>query len=375
MKLCQFILFLLSMAFASSTFSAGETLKINLSKMYLTSIKEFNRQVVIEFEDWSIDDGYKLKYPIWKLDRNRGRLAPFKDINSYPVIATFSNRKGTIKAFASRNGKAVFLNFPDEPKRNKVLRIDEDQPFKIVANKKFTYLIFQKKIMLLTESKTETTPLEELDIKSRSSLPRGITISDETLYLGYYFGEFGGGLSALKFDSSGTFTKNYDMMGSHPTIVALDSENKPFVVSNLAHLSSISAGLYYLDDDKIENVIQLSGSTITINNIDKPTNSGVITLPQTTEIDGLVITDSDEAIVLASSIGILSIKNKKTLRYLWKGDLFDWFQGEGFTSADSPIGLVKLGDSLFTATKTRGILEFSRQKNGEYLLANTYPIQ
>ena len=375
MKLLNIILLVSGLMASSLSFSKESTTSTDSSYAhYLRSIHEFDSTIVVKVGSRKHDK--KIKFPLWELDKNSGKVVPFIDKLGNPIVETYSSQDGGIKVSASRKGNAVFLRFPYAPARNKLLRIEAGKQFKIAANDQFTYLIFEDKIILIKGARVETIPLELLDIDYLSFLPRATSINKKHLYLGYNRGEFGGGVYVLDIGSRGTFTRNRFMVRANPEVISLDSQGTPWLISSLGHMTTEDARLYFLGKESEAGVIIRALGFNARTDPDEVINSGKIHLPRTTKFSGMIITNDDEVIILASSIGIISIKDKKTISYLWKDDLFEWYRTvDGFSSSSSPVGLVRLGNSLFTATTTRGVLEFSLQKNGLYKLINEYPLK
>ncbi len=378
-------IFIVLLFFLATSLSALELSvpPLKPQKILINSIAEFNNSIIVRTNSLSEK---KKGSSLWKLNHHTKVIVPYLDKNNNKVIAIFKN-KNNLQVYASKKGNFVFLNYLDNEKRNVILRIVEDQVFKLAVNRKFTYLIFKDKIILIYNKIIKKIKLPTLDIFSRNNLPSSIAISETNLFLGYNNGEWGGALYKLPIGVAGEFMKNRNIigkniLGENIDTIKLDIKDNLWVTTSLAHLAGVSSGLYKYNNIKIETIIKQNG--LSIGKKTKFKSTGNISLPKLTTINGMTVRKDNNIIFVAPSVGVLSVNKSLNLSYLWRGNLYFSYEESQkivndskeevikFSVGSRPEGIVIKKKKMFIASRSLGVLEFSRKNNGNYIPTSQY---
>lgn len=327
-------------------------------ELKISSIEEFNSNILVRVNRWEQKNNTET-YPYWKLNKKLKKLEPYLESNQ-KVVATFSNQDKSLQLYVTQRGNAAFLNFVDNPKRNQTVRVDAGKSFRVVANEKYSYLIFEDKIILVEPKGVEIITFDMIDI--RGGFLSAVYFNNKELYLGFNRGEWGGALYALNIKSNGRFSKNISLLAANINGITADSKGKMWFSSGLAHMGLRRFGLYSYHFGKLETVLEGKGV------VNKMLSESGIKLPKLTTIDALTITSEDEVLLIAAALGLITINDEKHISYLWKGELDRFYDNPepNVSTSMSPSGVIQTSSSIFLAMRRLGVIEFERQESGHY---------
>jgi hypothetical protein len=191
-----------------------------------------------------------------------------------------------------------------------------------------------------------------------------ILATEEAIYLGWDWGEFGGGLKKLQL------VENDDELQLEPTGILIDEpvrgmsitgKGTVYIATALAHMGGLWAGLFR--DDSSGIVALISQSNIKGSN-------GQMALPGDTDISGLAIGPDNAPYIVATSLGVFEVTGS-SLKSVIQSDLrieyrINWDIGSELIVGSRPQGLVVLDESTIAiATRSTGVLVFEK-RNGEF---------
>ena len=195
-------------------------------------------------------------------------------------------------------------------------------------SKQFTLYAKDKKICVVSDNKIylnlDWSSFKEFDIPDFKSSDRirnpSVAISkNNTLYLGNDFGEWGGNLYKVVYDSKSESLK-YDKIFDVGIDKIVTNENDVYALFSMAHGLTKYAGIYKINDDVVETIFYKETWIPIRANMTFPDDMNVDTYGWIDLIDGNLIKDieffDNKLVLLISDIGIYYINNNNELEMI-----------------------------------------------------------
>ncbi len=328
----------------------------------VNSVRLWNDQIIIEKPILSQQTGNWIKN-FFVYDRINDNISLLK-IDNVKEIIDLADDGNSILALCRMNNK-IFLKKKEHNKWKDLpisQKIANDKKFRIATINNLIFIIDSESIFyrdknfdwnnIAIQSFTETASIKEY-------MPSHILATDNSLYLGWNLGEFGGRLLCIPFSLSRgriIFHEGFSPLQKPITGIAKISSNEIFISTGQSH--PIVRGNLYSFDNRNLRLLAKNCSDIVADKC----------LPMESSIDAVCKNLKGIPLVLAPDIGVFTIINDKIVWQL-KADMNFQFEGRmqdgKYEASTNPFDMALDNDSnIYIATKFLGIFAFFKQRSG-----------
>jgi len=183
--------------------------------------------------------------------------------------------------------------------------------------------------------------------------PKMCLISSNSLYLGYDFGEWGGGAFKIPISWKGdilSLGKISDLPGRNIVGMALAKDGSLWIAEGNNHLGMKSAGLYHVKGEVSERILWFRSP-------DK------LSLEGKSEIAAFCLSPEGEPVIAASELGIYAIADQQLIP-LYAGNIWTNLETEMALFINTANGLTyDEKGRLFTGMGSGGIFQFAKRED------------
>ena len=358
----------------------------------IASIAFWDDRVVVVSEKYYSAERVK-KYSFHYLDEEKEAIRPLVLKEGYNISAVAENgsfsfalcRKGNnLSLFRKKRGPGAsweIINLRD--------KIDLRWGAKLAVNKDSIFVVTPWELWYSALSPTRFRKVivkslfkgdRERSWLNRQNLPSAILATDDTLFLGYNVGEFGGAAYAVPLSKKGLSKTVLEIPEAGQVVgICKDAQGAVWIAGGCWHMGYHTAQLIRYSQGKSEVLVDQGAFG---KEVDKLNNQIKEAFPPLA-IDAMTISSRGRPIIVASAFGEYTAGN---ILEFWDGRLQSLvsanfsmtFRGEldsklAVNTISFPIGIVVAGDNIYVAEYRLGVLKFI--KNGERMEMHQFTFQ
>jgi hypothetical protein len=316
----------------------------------LALVAAIGDEIVVRRDEYDAEaDEYRSS--LWRLDEAAGEYRPYETERGEAVMCVSETSTDRVIAVPAERG--VCLRFVGDPERDVVVEIPGEESFLVEANHTCAYLATSGRLYEVARDGS----VRRHSIGAWMAGPPSALVATEThLVLGYDFGEWGGAAYAFKLTKDGISGKWKKILDENVRALGRDSKGRVWIACGDDHFGADDAGLFVFDGETVRTIVDSTdGSSV----------DGTTELPKPSSLSGLVVGASDEVLIVANRIGLLSYRDG-VLGLLWDGS-FEGSSRAGVIVVSLSGAVVAKGDSLYVDGGLFGIIRFDCLASGRYV--------
>lgn len=212
-----------------------------------------------------------------------------------------------------------------------------------------------------TGGKWHKTTMPSPDSMEIKAAPMHALLTNESLFLGFDKGEFGGGLVSIRLDALTTnpLEDSKDLSSMNVIGIVRGVAGTIWVAGGLSHLVGRRADLVMIKDGTIKAILNED------NVLERKLSSlGSVSLPGSSDISALCLDPAERPLILATRLGILEV-SETSLIYRIKANFHISYKMPRYSVGSSPVGMTCNADgTILVATRSTGVLAFVKTASG-----------
>lgn len=189
--------------------------------------------------------------------------------------------------------------------------------------------------------------------------PEVSLLTDDELFLGWNFGEFGGALFRVPLNhESSALTGDVELVRSmNPNWITEAEDGAVWVSAGVSHMGLALGQVLRIEDEAIQVVLDETSTC-------SDPAEAELRLPQPGEIGGLTLDRDGRPLIVVGDFGILRLEEREVTPLVTSNLSLSYSPKEGYSIGSPPVGLAVTSAGLFVATRSLGVFAFLASDDG-----------